>query len=66
MNDMNQDQSKTDGAAPVSSTPLLWRRRNECMAALTALYIAVDERVAEDVNQKVKAYITELESRPNQ
>ena len=66
---MNQDQSKTDGAAAVSSTPLLGQLRDECHKALRCLYIAVDVPVADDVNAKVKAYITELERsasiRPN-
>lgn len=31
--------------------------KNECFKALTCLYIAVDESIADDVNKKVKLYI---------
>ena len=37
--------------------------KNEAVRALNALYIAVEEDVARDVNEKVKAYILELESK---
>ena len=36
--------------------------KNEAYQALDALYIAVEEDVARDVNVKVRAYIKELES----
>ena len=64
-----ESEPKTDGAAPVISTPLLGQLRDECHKALRCLYIAVDVPVADEVSTKVKAYITELERsasiRPN-
>ena len=36
---------------------------NECMAALTALYLAVDKRIADDVRSKVEARIHQLRER---
>ena len=37
--------------------------RENCFSALTCLYLAVDKQIADDVNEKVKAYIRELELR---
>lgn len=36
--------------------------RADCFKALACLYIAVDKTVADDVNAKVRAYISELET----
>jgi hypothetical protein len=35
--------------------------QRECNTALECLYLAVDERIAKDVNDKVRAYIAALE-----
>ena len=35
--------------------------RHDCMSALTCLYLAVDKRIADDVNSKVRAYVRALE-----
>lgn len=37
--------------------------KQDCFNALKCLHIAVEESVANDVNQKVKSYITFLENR---
>ena len=36
--------------------------KNDCYKALQCLFLVVDEKVAQDVNDKVRAYINELET----
>lgn len=37
--------------------------KNKCFASLNALYVAVDEVIAIDLNEKVRAYISDLEKK---
>ena len=39
--------------------------KDECYKALRCLYITVDEVVAKDANEKIRAYIEELEKQVN-
>lgn len=59
MNAENAQPNKN--ALPQSSCSALLGLQMQANAALTCLYIALDERVAKDVNDKVRAYIAELE-----
>lgn len=57
----NPDVTEQPAApTPVACSDLLGLQM-QANAALTCLYIAVDERVAKDVNDKVRAYISALE-----
>lgn len=38
-------------------------KRKKCLKALDCLYLVVEADVADDVNQKVKDYIAELEDK---
>lgn len=60
MNAENNDPNRL--APPQSSCSALLGLQLQANAALTCLYVAVDERVAKDVNDKVRAYIAALES----
>jgi hypothetical protein len=40
----------------------LKKLEKDAYAALNCLYIAVDKEIADDVNEKVKAYINKLKS----
>ena len=53
-------EGKRESSIP--STVLLDSARRDCFKALKCLYIAVENSIADDVNAKVKAYITLLES----
>ena len=44
-----------------ASKPSIARLREDCMRALSCLFIAVEESVAKDVGEKVRAYVSALE-----
>ncbi len=67
--DIWREELKDDGYKPSVLSNLLdgtiEQIRANCFKALHCLYIAVDVSIADDVNSKVKAYITALENRGN-
>lgn len=48
--------------ASKAETPQEETLRDDCMKSLTCLYLATEKSIADDVNNKVKAYINQLKS----
>lgn len=63
MNEPEPNAGTPEKASSLHEVDGLLALQRDCHTALTALYIAVDERVARDVNFKVRAYVTALESK---